>query len=227
MNLANFRQRISPNVSQWRSWLAGQLRAIKRMDADDLDLQRAGQWPDLVKAFTLVLIFGLTSIAAHWLVLSQNKERLEQLRTEQAQLMQAYQMKAFQAAHLPAYQAQMAEIETRLDQLLIQLPAASEVPRLLEDIQRQADHQSLEVLALELRPETRGDFYAELPFEIRVRGDYHQLAIFIEGISQLDRIITLHDFQLQPTTPQATKLTLSLQAKTYRYDAPETQGGRR
>lgn len=225
MNLATLRQRMNQHLSQLRHWFAGQLRALKRMDADDLDLQRAGQWPDLVKIFSLLLILGLTTFAAHWLVISQNNEQLEQMQAEQARLLQAYQSKAFQAAHLPAYRAQMAEIEERLDHLLDQLPAASEVPRLLEDIQRQADQQSLEVLALELRPETRGDFYAELPFEIRVRGDYHQLATFIEGISQLDRVITLHDFQLQPTTAQASKLTLSLQAKTYRYDAPEDQGG--
>ncbi|SFX32449.1 type 4a pilus biogenesis protein PilO [Marinospirillum alkaliphilum] len=201
-----------------RHWFAGQWRAIKRLEKDDLDLTRSGQWPDSVKILSLLLLAGAVVYASHWLVLSKNGEELAQVRAEQDRLFEEYRTRSFQAANLAAYQQQMRIMEETFSGLLARLPVASEVPRLLDDIQLQAERQRLELQALTLRNAQPRDFYSELPFELEVRGDYHRIASFMAGIASLDRIITLHDFTLTPVNTGSQTLTLTLQARTYRYD---------
>jgi type IV pilus assembly protein PilO len=48
-----------------------------------------------------------------------------------------------------------------------------------------------------------------------VTGDYHQFAKFLEGLSVLPRIVTVHDTKMGPI--KNGSMTMQLQAKTYRY----------
>jgi|AntRauTorcE11897_2_1112592.scaffolds.fasta_scaffold01432_2 type IV pilus assembly protein PilO len=203
-----------------KAWLAVQWRAIKRLEKDDLDLQTAGQWPDALKALTLILLLIMILFASNWLLISGVREELDQTRTEQEELFERYQLRSFQAANLGAYQQQMQIMEGTFSELLSRLPIDREIPHLIENIQAQASRQRLELQAVNLRDDQRRDFYTELPFEIQARGDFHRLASFMAGISSLDRIITLHDFTLSPVAGvgQPTQLNLRLQARTYRYD---------
>ena len=215
-------------TQELRNWFATQARAIKRLEKDDLDLQRAGQWPDSIKALALLGLLAGALFASNWLLIGSLGEQIEAARTEQQELFERYRLRSFQAANLEEHREQMRTIEASFDELLTRLPAAREVPRLLEDIHGQASSQGLDIQALTLGNDQRKDFYSELPFEIRVHGDYHRLASFMAGVSSLNRIITLHDFALTPLEAgQPTRLNLVLQARTYRQDEQAPARGRR
>lgn len=199
-------------------WVKGQIRAIKRLERDDLDLANAGQWPDLIKILSLLTIVGGVVFASHWLLISSYKEELFDTKQEQLQLLEDYRRRSFQAANLTAYQQQMRSMEETFSGLLAFLPTENEIPRLLDDIQQLANQQRLELLALNLKESEQNNFYSQLPFEIEVRGDFHRLANFMAGISSLDRIITLHNFSLTPVKQDTGNLNLVIEAQTYRYD---------
>ena len=65
--------------------------------------------------------------------------------------------------------------------------------------------------------ERRADFYAELPIEIRLRGNYHELGEFASGIAALPRIVTQHNVSIRPKGKESKKLVMETTAKTYRY----------
>ena len=68
-------------------------------------------------------------------------------------------------------------------------------------------------------PEVQQQFYIELPIEIVVEGGYHDLATFVSGVSSLPRIVTLHDFEVEPVSDdEPSRLRMSVLAKTYRYN---------
>ena len=58
------------------------------------------------------------------------------------------------------------------------------------------------------------DFYAELPINIKITGNYHDMGAFASDVAQLPRIVTLNDLVIS-----ADKGTLALEAvaKTFRY----------
>ncbi len=74
--------------------------------------------------------------------------------------------------------------------------------------------------------EVQREFYAELPIEIRLTGNYHELGDFVSGIAALPRIVTLHDIRITSEDDEAfDELTLDVTAKTYRYlEEDETEG---
>ena len=63
------------------------------------------------------------------------------------------------------------------------------------------------------------DFYAEMPIQIKIKGNYHDIGAFATDISKLSRIVTLNDMVIAPLNKDSkdTTLTLDAVAKTYRY----------
>jgi type IV pilus assembly protein PilO len=59
------------------------------------------------------------------------------------------------------------------------------------------------------------DYYAELPIDIKVTGQYHDIGAFAADMAHLPRIVTLNNMALS-TTKDGT-LTLDAVAKTFRY----------
>jgi type IV pilus assembly protein PilO len=128
------------------------------------------------------------------------------------------------AANLERYIEQMKQMETSFGVLLRQLPSDTEVPGLLEDITRTGLGSGLEFEEIKLLPEVTQPFYIELPIQITVTGGYHDLATFVSGVAGLPRIVTLHDFDIAPADPEGgSKLRMSIQAKTYRYNEQGAQ----
>jgi type IV pilus assembly protein PilO len=59
------------------------------------------------------------------------------------------------------------------------------------------------------------DYYAELPIDIKVSGNYHDVGAFTSDIANLPRIVTLNNMNL--TAGLSGSLTLQTIAKTFRY----------
>jgi type IV pilus assembly protein PilO len=107
-------------------------------------------------------------------------------------------------------------MEATFGTLLKQLPQDTEVPGLLDDITRTALDNELTIESIDLQTEKQLEFYVELPIDIVVEGNYHKIGSFISGVAALSRIVTLHDFQLEPQG-SPINLKLKILAKTYRY----------
>lgn len=198
---------------------AESLESLRKIDLADLDVNNAGSWPAPVKAIASILLLVVVLVAGYKLHLEDLEVQLNQQKVEEEALKQQFSTKAFQAANLDAYKEQMKEMETSFGALLRQLPSDTEVPGLLEDITRTGLASGLEFSEIKLLPEVQQQFYIELPIQIVVEGAYHDLATFVSGVSSLPRIVTLHDFDLNPVNPaEPSKLRMSVLAKTYRYN---------
>ena len=190
------------------------IEEMKDFRAEDLDLKQSGQWPVLVKmifwAFLLAVI-----LAGWWFVIKGKQAQLQTEVAKEATLKTQFESKAFQVANLPALRQQMVDMEAQFDALLRQLPSDTEVPGLLEDITSTGIGAGLEFDSINLQPEIQREYYIELPIQISVRGSYHELGGFVSGVAGLPRIVTLHDFQIQPVG--GDQLDMNILAKTYRY----------
>ena len=96
-----------------------------------------------------------------------------------------------------------------------------EIADLLVDVSQTGLAAGLEFELFQPQSEVPKDFYAELPIQIRVTGDYHEFGTFASGIASLPRIVTLHDISLSRGTDN---MTMNATAKTYRY-LDEEEGG--
>lgn len=187
---------------------------------NNLDPENIGGWPLPVKLFIWVAAAVVCGFLVYNFMLSDSLLLLEKEQQKEVGYMQDYEKKAFQAANLDRYKKQMEDMETSFGALLRQLPSDTEVPGLLEDISHTGLSAGLEFNSIQLGSEVAREFYVELPISIKVRGGYHSLGAFVSGVSALPRIVTLHDFEIK--TGQSTNdLTMSITAKTYRYNDQE------
>lgn len=195
------------------------LAGLRQVDLNDLDLNNVGSWPSAVKFIAGFIVLLAVLALGYNFHLKDLQSLLEGKQGEEFALKEQFSSKAFQAANLDAYKEQMAEMEISFGALLKQLPSDTEVPGLLEDITRTGLGSGLEFEGIKLLPEAAQQFYIELPIQITVVGTYHDLATFVSGVASLPRIVTLHDFDLLPTSgDSSTELRMSILAKTYRYN---------
>jgi type IV pilus assembly protein PilO len=203
--------------------LASSLKSLQNIDLAELDFNNLGSWPAAVKVVAASLLAAAVLAGSWYLHLSDLQTQLEVQRAEEETLKQQFSAKAFQAANLDAYKAQMADMEADFGALLRQLPSDTEVPGLLEDITRTGLGSGLEFEEIKLQPEIAQPFYIELPIQMKVVGEYHDLATFVSGVASLPRIVTLHDYEIKPLDKDSSKLSMTILAKTYRYNDQSSQ----
>ncbi len=200
------------SLSEW-------FEGLRKIDINDLDTGNMGSWPPAIKFLLAGLLMLLVLAMGYSFSTRDLESQLDLKREEESMLKEQFADKARMAANLDLYIRQLKEMQSAFGVLLRQLPGDTEVPGLLEDITRTGLGSGLEFEEIKLLPEVAQPFYIELPIQITVTGGYHELATFISGVAGLPRIVTLHDFDLAPASPEgAPKLRLSILAKTYRYN---------
>jgi type IV pilus assembly protein PilO len=181
-----------------------------------LDPKQPGNWPWPIKAGAMILIFVLLQVAAYFLLWQAQTDQIEKGRADVAKQKDVFLEKKKLAVNLDAYKQQRAEIEQAFGALLKQLPNKSEMDALLIDINQAGLGRGL---AFELfkpaEKENFTEFYAELPVNIKVTGQYHDLGAFASDVAKMPRIVLLTDLKLDP--PKEGVLTMEAVAKTYRY----------
>ena len=189
---------------------------MKLEDFNNIDLKNAGSLPLSVKAVLLgvlaVVIIGL----GYWFLWSPSIDELEQSKAKEADLRQVFLTKKGQAVKIEAYRAQMVEIEKTFGALLKQLPDRSEMDGLLSDINQAGLGRGLEFELFKPGQEIVAEFYAEMPIQIKVQGNYEDLGAFATDVSKLPRIVTLNNLTIQPGGKDG-RLVMDAIAKTYRY----------
>jgi len=181
-----------------------------------LDPKQPGNWPWPIKAGAFILLFVAIQVGAYFVFWQSQAEKIEKGRQDVVKQKEAFLEKKKLAVNLEAYKQQRAEIEQAFGALLKQLPNKSEMDALLIDINQAGLGRGL---AFELfKPadkENITEFYAELPVNIKVTGNYHDLGAFASDVAKMPRIVLLTELKLDP--PKGGVLTMEAVAKTYRY----------
>lgn len=188
-----------------------------------LNPNEPGQWPLLPRlaAFTAV---ALAVVAIGWfLLLSDVQANLDAERGREPALKDDFRNKLAQAINLPELRKQKSQVEEYVTQLEKQLPGKAEMDALLSDINQAGLGRGLQFELFRPGQIVVKDYYAELPIALRVSGRYHDVGAFAADVSNLSRIVTLHNLNVvAPTGKDAASGSLSMEAtaRTYRYLDP-------
>ncbi|MHB1247388.1 MAG: type IV pilus inner membrane component PilO [Sulfuriferula sp.] len=189
-------------------------------DLNNLNLKDLANAQMGVKVVILAVLFVVIVFAGYWFSWSSQLDALNTAKQEEMSLRDTFMNKKRQAINLDAYKQQLKDIEHSFGALLKQLPNKSEMDALLTDINQAGLGRGLQFELFKPGTEKIGDFYAELPINVRLTGTYHDLGAFASDIAQLPRIVTLHDIEISPDKNGV--LTMNAVVKTYRYlDADE------
>lgn len=101
------------------------------------------------------------------------------------------------ARRLPEFQAQVTDLEHRLESLRNVLPEQKDVADTLRRLQGLATQSNLTILRFTPAPLKQQPLYAEVPYRLAVDGTYHNLGQFFDRVSKFPRIINVNDIAIR------------------------------
>ena len=190
-----------------------------------------------IKVGAVVIIFSLALFIGYKLVIVDQLASLKTVQAQEQDKRKVYEKKQARANQLPAYKAQLAEMQISFGALKDQLPSDTEIPGLILDISEKGLSNGLEIELFKPEDEIHKEFFAEKPIKIEAKGTYAELAGFVSDLSALPRIVTINNIQLKQAEekkgaeaakknkPTISRLSLKATIKTYRYLSEEEVDG--
>ena len=163
----------------------------------------------------LVLIFGL-----YWyFIYSGRRAETLQVMAKISELRQQRDSKQKLVANISQLQETVRDLGAQLKEAEAQLPDSKEIPDLLSSISSAGRDSGLEVVSFRQRQEQLRDFYAEVPVDVSVRGNYHEVATFFDRVGKLDRIVNVGDIVMQTPRREGDEMIVDTlcSATTFRF----------
>ncbi len=188
------------------------------MDGSEL-LERLGR---LTRTQRLALI-GLVAVAVaaiFWVLVYQPAaSEAARLASENQQLEVKKAQVQARAENREQFEREKAQLTAALKKALRELPNDREIPVLLKQISQEAKKVGLEIRRFQPLPEVKREYYAEVPVAIEVVGSYHEVAMFFDRLSKMDRIVYVQDIEMGSPEERGGKVLLKVtgRAVTFRF----------
>jgi type IV pilus assembly protein PilO len=186
-----------------------------------LNPRDVGTWPVVPRISAALAIVVVVLLAGYFFQWSDQLDQLSQLQQNELKLKEDYKNKLAQAVNLDVLKKEKEQVSTYVFRLEKQLPSKAEMDALLSDINQAGVGRGLQFELFRPGSATVKSYYAELPIDIRITGNYHDLGQFTSDIASLPRIVTLNNLAITMPAAASTPLTMEAVAKTFRYLDPE------
>ena len=113
------------------------------------------------------------------------------------------------ARRLPEFETQVAQLESRLENLKQVLPEEKDVADILRRIQGLATQSNLSIQRFTPLAPVQQTLYAEIPYRLQAEGTYHNLGLFFDRISKFPRIISVSEINIRAKTPAEPNATIT------------------
>jgi len=172
--------------------------------------------------FMLLGVFGAGVVGAYlYLFMMPLWEQKGKLEGDLLKLQSDLAQKRSVAANRPKLEAEIKALDKQLEAALVKLPEEKDIPKLLTQINTLGQQSGLEFQLFRPNAPIRKGFYAEVPIDIRVEGQYHTLGGFLDRVSKLERIVNVTDIKIAPLGAQqqlsGRTMVADLKATTYTF----------
>lgn len=170
--------------------------------------------------FGIIAGLGVALAVGYFAVFYQDKNvQLKELRAQELELQRKLSEVRSVAANISAFESEIADLEIKLKTALRQLPNEKELEVLLSDISNLGKTAGVEIKSFKRSDEVIHDFYAEVPIQIELEGEFHDIAQFFDLMSRLPRIVNMGALSIKVSgeDEEATVLSVKGTATTFRF----------
>lgn len=167
-------------------------------------LERPGKQKLAILAVTIILITALY----YSFLYSPRADELAKL-TDSVEIAQNEKMvKTQKTSNLPRLRKDLQQLDGDLKKAVAQLPDKREIAELLSNISAKAQQVGLDVLLFRPRPEAFQDFYAEVPVDITVKGNFHNTVSFFDEVGRMNRLVNIDQIGFKNPTVNGDNIVL-------------------
>ncbi len=172
----------------------------------------------------VLTIFLLSGVFGYFFFYPQYT-RLDAMDKQLKELDQQLASAKAAASQINKFRQEMKDAELDFSITRNALPDKEEIPLLLTSVSQFGHDAGLEFILFEPKPEIPKDFYAEIPVSVTVSGSYHNVGMFFDKVSNLNRIVNIKDIKMShakdvktaPSARDTARLITSCIAVTYKF----------
>jgi type IV pilus assembly protein PilO len=186
--------------------------------------------PPLQRWGGLAGVLVLVTLLNFFLLVRPEFATLENQAAQQRVLDSQLQEKSEIAQNLNERRREMDVLQQKLDEALAELPESADLDELLGQLNEIGRKSGLEISAVEPAPEEPAQIYVKIPIKVALTGNYHEIAMFLQSLGNLRRIVNVNNLQLGSPTLRSEKVVLnsSFVATTFRFlDAKAAAQGKK
>ena len=182
-------------------------------------LDQIAKLPSAARAGIVVAIVLLLVCGYFFLVYRDADENLSVLRAQEMELQRKLSEVRSIAANIGEFEEEIADLEVKLQKVLLQLPNDKELEVVLSDISNLGKTAGIEIKSFQRRDEVVHGFYAEVPISLEIEGEYHSIGRFFDMLARLPRIVNMGavDMKVARESLDGTVLKVSGTATTFRF----------
>ena len=143
--------------------------------------------------------------------ISEVEQKIVRTEAEQRRLDNDLIEKTAIANNLNQFRREKELLEQRLQEALAELPEEKKIDELLQLFQERARKAGLEISTIEPTAEVNEKFYARVPINMAVTGNFHELVTFFDSLARLRRIVNVNNILLD--SPKDTRGKVILNGK--------------
>jgi type IV pilus assembly protein PilO len=161
--------------------------------------------------------------------ISDIEKRITRAAAEQAKLDGELIEKNAIANDLNRFRRERELLEQKLNDALAELPEQKNLDELLQFFQDRAQKSGLEIASIEPREQVSAGFYARIPIQMQVDGNFHEIATFFDSLGRLRRIVNVSDITLDRPKDVNGKVVVSAKfvATTFMFVDPKAASGKK
>ncbi len=183
-------------------------------------------WPWYGHILLAVIIFALL----YFVYFKPQNNKLTALKQERGKTETEVTNLKQKNLQLSRIEEELVDLRKILNELEAIIPKRKEIWDILKKMQQLAVNSRLNIVKFLPKGEVDMEFYYEWPISIEITGNYHNLAIFFDRLSNFSRLFNIEDFSIKSLGKQteATTISAAYTAKTYifREEAPPGEGSR-
>ncbi|MBN2516640.1 MAG: type 4a pilus biogenesis protein PilO [Deltaproteobacteria bacterium] len=131
------------------------------------------------------------------------------------------------ARRINEHKEEIARLNEQLKVAMARLPEKKEIPGLLTSVSQAGVKAGLEFLLFKPMEPVTKDFYAEIPIQIAIVGNFYNTAHFFESVANLPRIVNIQGISTQKASASETGeflLKTTCVIKTYMFVEKKNEG---
>ncbi|WIG92553.1 type 4a pilus biogenesis protein PilO [Myxococcus sp. SDU36] len=177
--------------------------------------------PPAIKFGGLAAVVVVLTVANFFMLIQPTEEAIKAQVAQRRKLDMELADKSEIAQNLNERRREMDVLEQKLSEALTELPEQRDIEELLAQINDIGKKSGLQISSVTPDKESvgGGEFFARIPIKMTVSGNYHEIAIFLQEMANMRRIVNVNNIKLDSATLKNEKVVLqsSFLATTFRF----------
>jgi type IV pilus assembly protein PilO len=184
-------------------------------------LETLNKAPSSVKWGGLAALVAVITALNFFLFVSDAADTITSQAAQQDTLDKQLAEKKGIADNLTDRRKEMDQLDQKLQEALTELPERKDIDELLAQLNDVGKKSGLEISRVEPAGETQESFIARIPVKMNVSGNYHEIALFLQEVANMRRIVNVNNIKLtvnsSASRPEKVVLNSDFMATTFRF----------